>query len=168
MPNRALPTQISKCHAHMQQPKTPISDGCILPGPARSANPFETGSVRASTASGCPAWYCRHDQLVIFDGIQTHPKSGVKTFLCRTSKGLEVARKHCPKERVYVNLTCGHCKDMLGKSKWIFEARVRQLSVCVKCRERCLREEETMMKTTRRQNDVEMKDRRDSFLTDSS
>lgn len=166
MQNRSLPASIAQrqCHANAQN-KSEIRPGCILPGPAYTTNPFELGSVKAYTVSGSPAWFCRHDRLVIFDGIQTHPESGVKTFLCRTSKGLEAARKQCPRESVYVDLACDHCTEMLGRKKWAYVARVRRLSVCHNCRERCLQEEEN--KRVEVAKDAEMKIRRDSFLVES-
>lgn len=167
MQNRSLTTSTASKQCHASSPlRNLVEPGCILPGPARSTNPFELGSLRASTASGSPAWFCRHDKLVIFDGIQTQPKSGAKTFLCRTSKGLEVARKDCPKESVHVDLSCQHCKDMLGKGKWVYEAKVRRLSVCGSCRDRCLQEDEKQ-RVALAKKEVEMKGRRDSFLAES-
>jgi hypothetical protein len=151
-------------HRHWRppcSPKTPIDPGCILPGPARTVNPFEITSVRASTLAGAPAWWCRHDKLVIFDGSRTDIETGVKKWITRTSKGLEASRKSCPKENVHIEVNCAHCRTMLGKDKWVYQARVCELSVCKMCKERCAKEQERKEK---KRKEEEVKNRRDSFL----
>jgi hypothetical protein len=144
-------------------PKTPMDPGCILPGPARTINPFEMASVQASTLAGSPAWWCRHDKLVILDGFRTDEESGARRWITRTSKGLEAARRTCAKERVQVELSCAHCRTMLGRDKWVYAARVCELSVCRECKLRCQAEQEKKDK----KRGEELRSRRDSFLTHS-
>ena len=107
--------------------------------------------------------------MVIYDGMRAPGLPG-RPCITRTSKGLEVGRRQCAKETVYLEVECGHCRDMLGKERWVYETRVRELSVCRHCQERCSVEE-------RRKNGdvglevpvvvvakVEVRQRVDSFL----
>jgi hypothetical protein len=153
-------TRPQQQHRPWGPPKTPTDPGCILPGPARAINPFEIASVQACTVAGAPAWWCRHDKLVIFDGYRTDKETGIKKWITRTSKGLEASRKRCAKESVQVDLSCEHCRSMLGKKKWVYEVRVCELSVCRTCKARC--EKEQAKKDKKRED--ELKSRRDSFL----
>jgi hypothetical protein len=142
------------------RPKTPMDPGCILPGPARTMNPFEITSVQASTSAGSPAWWCRHDKLVILDGFRTDGKTGDRKWITRTSKGLEAARKTCAVACVQIELSCAHCRTMLGRDKWVYAARVCELSVCKECKMRCQKEQDKKDKKRAEQ----LKSRRDSFL----
>jgi hypothetical protein len=130
---------------HDQTPETrlqpPLDPSCILPGPKHTSRPFDITSIKGTTTTGRPAWYCRHDKLVVFDGLA--PSTPYlygrhdKRLLVRTSKGLEMARKNCPKETIEVEIKCAHCRDALGMGIWKYEVRVRKGGVCEGCRRRC-------------------------------
>ena len=42
--------------------------GCILPGPSVPPETFTSTSMSARTEAERPAWWCRVDKLVVFDG----------------------------------------------------------------------------------------------------
>ncbi|QDS75561.1 hypothetical protein FKW77_005794 [Venturia effusa] len=145
--------------------EAPIDPQCMLPGPRFTNQPFNISAINGKTEMGRAAWWCRHDRLVVFDGLAPEDKSvssrEEKMLLVRASRGLEMSRKNCKKEVIHVEIPCGHCRNILGKEVWKFEARVKRSKVCAGCQERCWREVEKMEK------DAEMAradNRRDSFF----
>jgi hypothetical protein len=118
-------------------PPRPISNGCWLPGPGAQMDAFTSTSVRARTeASRRPAWWCKFDKLVVFDGIDIQ-NDGVLRFHTRTSKGLSIARRRGDMETVVIPMDCAHCQEMLNRHDWKYDMRVCKRSVCLDCRERC-------------------------------
>jgi hypothetical protein len=133
-------------------PHTP-ENGCWIPGPgAATANataPFTSSSIRASTEkSKRPAWWCKFDKLVVFDGIDEDPETGHVTIHTRTSKGLSIARRRGDLEAIVIPLDCTHCQEMLNRHEWKYDMRVCKRSVCWDCRERCKWEAEQEKKNT--------------------
>jgi hypothetical protein len=122
-------------------------NGCVLPGPGAQAEAFTSTSVRARTeAGGRPAWWCKFDKLVVFDGIeQVDGESRLRT---RTSKGLTIARRRGDLETVVIPLDCDHCHEMLNRHEWKYDMRVCKRSVCWDCKERCKWELEQDKMTT--------------------
>jgi hypothetical protein len=118
------------------------ADGCLL---ARS---IETGYFRATTTAGRPAFFCRVDNLVVFDGVvSTSGDDGGGTYrlATRSSKGLAVANARGGTEVVELRLDCAHCRDMLGLKVWKYAAKVCPRSVCGECRKRCVELHEEAM-----------------------
>lgn len=73
-----------------------------------------------------------------------------------------MSRKNCKKEVIHIDIPCGHCRDLLGKETWMFEAKVKKSRVCLGCQERCWMEVE---RQEREADEVGKEDtRRDSFL----
>jgi hypothetical protein len=106
---------------------------------------FTSSSVRARTEGGRPAWWCKNDKLVVFDGISV--ENNGETRLCtRTSKGLSIARRRGDTETVVMPMNCKHCQEMLKRHEWKYDIQVCKRSVCWDCRERCKWEEEQAVK----------------------
>lgn len=135
-------------------------NGCMLPGPGAQTAAFTSTSVRAQTEGGRPAWWCKVDKLVVFDGIGNSEMS----FRTRTSKGLSIARRLGDLETVVIPLNCAHCHEMLNRHEWKYNMRVCQRSVCWDCKERCKWEDEQERAATPR-TDVN-RERADSVLQD--
>ncbi|UPX09344.1 uncharacterized protein EKO05_0000035 [Ascochyta rabiei] len=118
-------------------PPRATANGCMLPGPGAQTEAFTSTSVRARTeAGGRPAWWCKFDKLVVFDGLEQQGSGelGLKT---RTSKGLSIARRLGDLETVVIPLDCPHCHEMLNRHEWKYDMRVCKRSVCWDCKERC-------------------------------
>lgn len=123
-------------------PPKPMLNGCILPGPAAQMEAFTGSSVRARIEkSGRPAWWCKFDKLVVFDGTEQKEDGSLK-FKTRTSKGLSIARRRGDTETVVIPMDCQHCQEMLNRAEWKYDIQVCARSVCWDCRERCRWEEE--------------------------
>ncbi|EUC49589.1 hypothetical protein COCMIDRAFT_22769 [Bipolaris oryzae ATCC 44560] len=117
-------------------PSTP-ENGCWIPGPGAATSPFTSSSIRACTEkTGRPAWWCKFDKLVVFDGID-QDASGEMTIHTRTSKGLSIARRRGDLESIVIPLDCSHCQEMLNRHEWKYDMRVCKRSVCWDCKERC-------------------------------
>ncbi|KAL6707618.1 hypothetical protein ACN47E_003968 [Coniothyrium glycines] len=122
---------------HQFVPPKLIEGGCILPGPGVSPIKFTSTSVRARTeANGRPAWWCKVDRLVVFDGIESK-NNGELEICARTSKGLSIARRQGDFETIIIPMNCAHCQDMLNRHEWKYEMQVCKRSVCWDCKERC-------------------------------
>ncbi|KAF2711380.1 hypothetical protein K504DRAFT_465144 [Pleomassaria siparia CBS 279.74] len=129
-------------------PPQPMLNGCILPGPAAQLAAFTGSNVRAHTEStGRPAWWCKFDKLVVFDGIEPTATTSLEDgedrahggmkFRTRSSKGLSIARRKGDTEAIIIPLDCEHCKEMLNRSEWKYDIQVCKRGVCWDCRERC-------------------------------
>lgn len=141
-------------------------NGCLLPGPGAQAEAFTSTSVRARTeAGGRPAWWCKFDKLVVFDGIEQ--ADGELILKTRTSKGLTIARRRGDLETVVIPLDCAHCHEMLNRHEWKYDMRVCKRSVCWNCKERCKWEfeQEKMMTAATPRTDAN-RERADSMLQD--
>lgn len=144
------PTQLLQDRLNMSPKKKEIEDkvriykppratinGCVLPGPGAQVEAFTSASVRAKTErGGLPAWWCKFDKLVIFDGVEQLGDGEMK-LKTRTSKGLSIARRLGDLETVMIPLDCSHCHEMLNRHEWKYDMRVCKRSVCWDCRERC-------------------------------
>jgi hypothetical protein len=108
-------------------PPQPSLTGCILPGPGL----FTSSSVRACTSTGRPAWWCKVDKLVVFDGVVD------SVMQTRTSKGLSIARRRGDTEMIIIPMDCAHCQTMLNRTEWSYDIQVCRRSVCGECRARC-------------------------------
>ncbi|KAL5120763.1 hypothetical protein ACEQ8H_001243 [Pleosporales sp. CAS-2024a] len=117
-------------------PPQPPRNGCLLPGPAGQLKAFTSTSVRAWTEGGRPAWWCKTDKLVVFDGMTTRV-DGEAVLRTRTSKGLSIARRRGDTETVVIPMNCGHCQEMLKRHEWKYDIQVCKRSVCWDCKERC-------------------------------
>jgi hypothetical protein len=117
-------------------PPQPSNNGCLLPGPAGQIVAFASTSVRARTALGRPAWWCKYDKLVVFDGMGVQ-ENGEQKFHTRTSKGLIIARRRGETETVVIPMDCAHCQEMLNRHEWTYDIQVCKRSVCWDCKERC-------------------------------
>ncbi|KAF2244838.1 hypothetical protein BU26DRAFT_522575 [Trematosphaeria pertusa] len=118
-------------------PPRPMLNGCILPGPAAQMEAFTGASVRARTEKGGrPAWWCKFDKVVVFDGIEESDGVEMK-FKTRTSKGLTVARRRGDTETVVIPMNCAHCREMLNREEWKYDVQVCKRGVCWDCKERC-------------------------------
>ncbi|KAF2134601.1 hypothetical protein P153DRAFT_329091 [Dothidotthia symphoricarpi CBS 119687] len=118
-------------------PPKPLINGCLLPGPGAQMETFTSTSVRAQTeAGGRPAWWCKFDKLVVFDGIETQADGELKIHT-RTSKGLTIARRRGDMESIVIPMDCVHCQEMLNRNEWKYDMRVCKRSVCWDCKERC-------------------------------
>jgi hypothetical protein len=136
---------------HVFTPPKPIANGCWLPGPGAQMDAFTSTSVRARTeAGGRPAWWCKFDKLVVFDGIDIQDV-GLKIHT-RTSKGLRIARRRGDMETIVIPMDCAHCQEMLNRHEWKYDMRVCKRSVCWDCKERCKWE----MEEEKRIQDIEM------------
>lgn len=149
-------------------PPQPPRNGCLLPGPAGQMEAFTSTSVRARTEDGRPAWWCKTDKLVIFDGIGVGDNDEIKVNT-RTSKGLSIARRRGDTETVIMPMNCKHCQEMLHRHEWKYDIQVCKRSVCWDCKERCKWEEEQAAKE--RDNDCiksteANRERADSVLQD--
>jgi hypothetical protein len=107
--------------------------GCIL-APNCS---IEATRFQARTESGRPAWWCRYDNMVVFDGMEPGDGTDQPKIKTRSSKGLAVANLKGNEETVLVELDCAHCRDILGLRVWRYVAKVCERSVCAVCRARC-------------------------------
>lgn len=149
-------------------PRATVS-GCLLPGPSAQAQAFTSTSVRAKTEAGSrPAWWCKVDKLVVFDGIESQG-DGELRLKTRTSKGLTIARRRGDLETVVIPMDCAHCIEMLNRHEWKYDMRVCKRSVCWDCKERCkweFEQEKTANVATPRA-DVN-RERADSMLDDHS
>ena len=142
-------------------------NGCLLPGPGAQAEAFTSTSVRAKTeAGGRPAWWCKFDKLVVFDGIEQQADGGMR-LRTRTSKGLSIARRLGDLETVVIPLDCAHCHEMLNRHDWKYDMRVCKRSVCWDCKERCKweYEQERMASVATPRTDAN-RERADSMLQD--
>jgi len=155
-------------------PPKPMLNGCILPGPAQQMGAFTGSSVRARTEKNQrPAWWCKFDKLVVFDGFEQDIDGEVK-FKTRSSKGLTIARRRGETETVVIPMRCAHCQEMLNRTEWKYDIQVCKRGVCWDCRERCRWEmqEEQMLaveKIEREEAKFEgNKARTDSVLEDSN
>jgi hypothetical protein len=154
---------------HTFVPPQPLRNGCLMPGPAGQIASFASTSVRARTQDGRPAWWCKNDKLVVFDGIDLHD-DGTEKVHTRTSKGLSIARRRGDTQTIIVPMTCAHCQEMLHRTEWKQEVRVCRRSVCWDCKERCKWELEQENKE--RAEDTgpietsEIRERADSVLQD--
>lgn len=159
----------SKVHAFV--PPQPLRNGCLMPGPAGQMASFASTSVRARTQGGRPAWWCKTDKLVVFDGIDLQD-DGTEKVHTRTSKGLSIARRRGDIETIIVPMTCAHCQDMLHRTEWKQEVRVCRRSVCWDCKERSKWEMEQENKERAESTGLietnEIRERADSVLQDDS
>lgn len=115
-------------------------NSCILPGPAAQLEAFTGRDVRARTEGGRPAWWCKFDKVVVFDGVvegEGEGEEGETKFKTRSSKGLSIARRRGDCETVVIPLGCEHCCEMLNRNEWKYDVRVCARSVCWDCKERC-------------------------------
>jgi hypothetical protein len=128
-------------------PPQPSRDGCLLPGPASRSEAFTSTSVRARTENGRPAWWCKFDRLVVFDGMED-AGDGKLTVNTRTSKGLSIARRRGETETIVIPMDCAHCQEMLHRHEWKYDIQVCKRSVCWDCKERCKweQEQDTLMR----------------------
>lgn len=118
-------------------PPKPTLNGCILPGPAFQMGAFVGLSVRARISkSNRPAWWCKLDKVVVFDGVEGSETGGF-SFKTRSSKGLSVARKRGDFETIVIPLECLHCQEMLNRSEWKYDVQICRRGVCWDCKERC-------------------------------
>jgi hypothetical protein len=122
-------------------PPQPPRNGCLLPGPAGQVEAFTSTSVRARTERGRPAWWCKTDKLVVFDGMD-NGQDGEVIIRTRTSKGLSIARRKGDTETVVMPMNCKHCQEMLNRHEWKYDIQVCKRSVCWDCKERCKWEQE--------------------------
>jgi hypothetical protein len=141
-------------------------NGCMLPGPGAQTEAFTSTSVRAKTeAGGRPAWWCKFDKLVVFDGVE-RLASGEARLKTRTSKGLSIARRLGDLETVVIPLDCSHCHEMLNRHEWKYDMRVCKRSVCWDCKERCKWELEQEMASAPTPRTDANRERADSMLQD--
>lgn len=153
--------------ARVFTPPRAMVNGCMLPGPAAQTEAFASTSVRARTeAGGRPAWWCKFDKLVVFDGME-HQGNGNSRLRTRTSKGLNIARRLGDLETVVIPLDCAHCHEMLNRHEWKYDIRVCKRSVCWDCKERCKWEveQEKMASASTPRTDAN-RERADSMLQD--
>ncbi|KAF3010916.1 hypothetical protein E8E13_009992 [Curvularia kusanoi] len=123
--------------ARVFTPPRAAVNGCLLPGPGAQAEAFTSTSVRAKTEAGHrPAWWCKVDKLVVFDGVERQG-DGELRLKTRTSKGLTIARRRGDLETVVIPMDCAHCIEMLNRHEWKYDMRVCKRSVCWDCKERC-------------------------------
>lgn len=152
------------------RPPRPTSNGCLLPGPRTQMEAFTSTSVRARTeAGGRPAWWCKFDKLVVFDGVDLGDNGDLK-FHTRTSKGLSIARRRGDLETIIIPMDCAHCQEMLNRHEWKYDMQVCKRSVCWGCKERCKWEVEQEMQADKINEEIEApraeanRDRADSVL----
>ncbi|KAF9696273.1 hypothetical protein EKO04_005722 [Ascochyta lentis] len=142
-------------------------NGCMLPGPGAQTEAFTSTSVRARTeAGGRPAWWCKFDKLVVFDGIEQQADGEIR-LKTRTSKGLSIARRLGDLETVVIPLDCAHCHEMLNRHEWKYDMRVCKRGVCWDCKERCKWElEQEKMASVNTPRTEANRERADSMLQD--
>jgi hypothetical protein len=167
-----LSMSTKKCTQEVKErvfiPPVPPRNGCLLPGPAGQMEAFTSSSVCARTEGGRPAWWCKNDKLVVFDGISVGDGGETKIHT-RTSKGLSIARRRGDTETVVMPMNCKHCQEMLNRHEWKYDIQVCKRSVCWDCRERCKWEEEQAVKEREDEykEDTEAnRERADSVLQD--
>lgn len=161
-------TKNRESKVHVFVPPSPPRDGCLLPGPAGQVDAFTSTSVRARTAGGRPAWWCKVDKLVVFDGMDVQKDGSAKT-LTRTSKGLSIARRRGDTVTVVIPMNCAHCQEMLNRHEWKYDIQVCKRSVCWDCKERCRWELEQEAEEIMKSRDAAgegNRDRADSVLQD--
>jgi hypothetical protein len=149
-------------------PPQPSRNGCLLPGPAGQIKAFASTSVRARTGNGRPAWWCKYDKLVVFDGIDVQ-ENGDQKIHTRTSKGLIIARRKGETETVVIPMDCAHCQEMLNRHEWTYDIQVCKRSVCWDCKERCKWERDQEVEQEAENNVVKEerdRERADSVLQD--
>ncbi|KAF1838228.1 hypothetical protein BDW02DRAFT_489642 [Decorospora gaudefroyi] len=151
-------------------PPKPTSNGCWLPGPGAQLDAFASTSVRARTEGGKrPAWWCKFDKLVVFDGIGV--QDGSLKMHTRTSKGLSIARRRGDMETIIILMDCAHCQEMLNRHEWKYDMRVCKRSVCWDCKERCKWEMEEEKRASKIEEDsldsVRMKTDGNRYRADS-
>ncbi|KAL5442330.1 hypothetical protein PMIN07_005968 [Paraphaeosphaeria minitans] len=138
-------------------PPKPMLNGCILPGPRVQMEAFAGSSVRARIdRNGRPAWWCKFDKLVVFDGAE-QSDGGDMRFKTRTSKGLSIARRRGDTETVVIPMDCTHCQEMLNRMEWRYDIQVCKRGVCWDCKERCRWE---MMQEEEKRADIEVNEER--------
>lgn len=108
---------------------------------------FTSTSIRARTeAGGRPAWWCKFDKLVVFNGVDVDDDSKLK-LRTRT-------RRRGDKETIIIPMDCAHCQEMLNRQECKYDMRVCKRSVCWDCKERCKWELEEEQSTSKRNVDV--------------
>ncbi|KAF2672628.1 hypothetical protein BT63DRAFT_420853 [Microthyrium microscopicum] len=118
-------------------PMSPARPGCIL----HSVGAMQ--SLRGTTTSGLPMWWCKFDKMVVLDGMLKDDDTGDMIPMTRSSKGLPIANRKGSIEVVRLHLDCDHCKDILRvEGSWKYAARVCSRSVCTACKHRCRQEYE--------------------------
>ncbi|KAH8696986.1 hypothetical protein GQ44DRAFT_633619 [Phaeosphaeriaceae sp. PMI808] len=118
-------------------PPTLSTNGCLLPGPAAQSEAFTSKSICSRTEAGSrPAWWCKSDKLVVFDGMDVDD-NGELRFHTRTSKGLRIARRRGDTETIITPMDCEHCQKMLNRHDWKYDIQICKRSVCWDCKERC-------------------------------
>jgi hypothetical protein len=123
--------------AEFQSPSTLMpSESCLFQSP----NPLESRNFRATTLNGRPAWWCRFDNLVTFDGMSVDALVGEDRPITRSSKGLAAANKYGQLLVVSLNIACAHCREVLGLKAWKYGTKVCQRRVCTACRAMCTQE----------------------------
>jgi hypothetical protein len=147
-------------------------NGCVLPGPERQLEGFQGKDVRARTEKGRPAWWCKVDRVVVFDGVEGDKANPQEVkYKTRSSKGLSIARRRGDSEVVIIPLDCTHCQEMLNRQEWKYDVQVCKRSVCWECKERCMWEADQEAKRASRTGAdvVELeknRERADSVLQD--
>ncbi|KAH6865123.1 hypothetical protein BKA58DRAFT_322637 [Alternaria rosae] len=135
MPAKKEKVEEEKTRVFTPPPQT--TNGCWLPGPGAQVHAFTSTSVRARTEAGNrPAWWCKVDKLVVFDGIDATSDGDMKIHT-RTSKGLSIARRRGDMETIVIPMDCAHCQEMLNRHEWKYDMRVCKRSVCWDCKDRC-------------------------------
>jgi hypothetical protein len=125
--------QLRSSPSILTTPQFSARKGCIL-APNCS---IEATRFQAITESGLPAWWCRYDNLVVFDGMGPEDATGQQLPKTRSAKGLGIANRLGKEEVVIVKLDCTHCREALGLRVWKYTSRVCQRSVCAVCKARC-------------------------------
>jgi hypothetical protein len=127
----------------------------LLPGSPRAPNCLLSRSrldvaarFPGTTASGRRAFWCRTDNLVVFDGA-SFAADGGWAVATRSSKGVARANARGEEVVVRVDVQCAHCWEMLGMKVWKYKARVCRRGVCGECRRRCLEMHEEEMRARR-------------------
>lgn len=122
--------------------RLPARPGCVL------SSCGEIQNLRGRTMDGRPVWWCRFDNMVVFDGMSETGGSGSPIPQTRSSKGLPIANAKGRLEIVHLELECDHCKDILHlqEKEWKYAARVCSRSVCAACRMRCVQEQDWPLK----------------------
>jgi hypothetical protein len=150
--NKPVPVSLFKILNERQQRPRPgaaeaqsnsLTEGssphCLL----RSASTFEARHFRATTITapvGRRAWWCRFDNLVVFDGMSVDPTTNSLKPKTRTSKGLAAANIRGELITVSLDVECGHCRDVLGLKTWNYKAKVCSRGVCTACKAMCRQE----------------------------
>lgn len=115
--------------------------GCIL-----SSNPEMMANLGGITPSGLPVWWCRYDNMVIFDGMLKNHETGDWIPMTRSSKGLPISNIKGHAETALMDVQCNHCKTLLDLHVWRYSTKVCERSVCAGCKVRCRQEYFRMMK----------------------